>query len=146
MSKSKVEIFKTSNLKQSNGRVRDAGAPAGGTDAARLCEYFRRADSEGMTCVRRDLRPARGGDGGRWGKREREGAECSFAPTRGKRWGSRLHNLAKSGTWGFRARESDWPGFFFGMGSNAVSKLSLFCLQTCKTEVIMRMGVGCGVC
>jgi hypothetical protein len=67
----------------SDGCVRDADAPTGGTDAARRHKYFYRTDFEGMAHLDRNLRRHAAAGGGRKG--EIEGAECSFATTRGKR-------------------------------------------------------------
>jgi hypothetical protein len=75
------------------------------------------------------------------------GSECSFALTQGRRWGSRSHNPANPGIWGFCGAKLDGTEFsFFDMGSDEVSRVALFFVQTRKTVVIMRMEVRCGVC
>jgi hypothetical protein len=87
----------------------------------------------------RGAEAAESGPGG-GAEAEKRGAECFFAPTRGRRTGSRSYNLVNLGTWSFHGAKLDGPDFFFfGMGSDAVSRLVLFSPNLNKTEVIMRM-------
>jgi hypothetical protein len=49
---------------------------------------------------------------GRWAEVGK--GELKFAPTWGRRWGSRSHSLPNPGTWGFHGTKRDSPFFLYG--------------------------------